>query len=226
MAVGEDFQRHGRVAVAEELDAATRRVEGGDFKRSLRRVRRRTSRSRVALPTGPAAEPFEHLTGPNCSSVVFEHVGKPVVCSFVPLGRKKLMPISGGGEPSYSVPEILYSACTAAPAPRMLPVCGKPGIGTASALKVTVGDADATAGSASRARPRATRQVDALRIRFSSSFRMGRPFAVPMQWDRSVGPTPCRDLQHVNFRLVARGHDRGDAIGAWLDSSGARRAAE
>src|SRR6202789_191013 len=90
------------------------------------------------------------------------------------------MPISGGGELSYSVPEILYSACTAAPAPRMLPVWGKPLIATASALKVTVGNADATAGSASRARPRATRQVDALRIRFFLLYSLNEPFAVPV----------------------------------------------
>ena len=91
-----------------------------------------------------------------------------------------MMPITGGGEPSYSVPAIVYWAWTAAPAPAMLPVWGKPLIGTAFALKVTVGNADATAGSASRARPRATRQVDALRIRFSSSISLDTPFAVPV----------------------------------------------
>src|ERR1700722_11928164 len=80
------------------------------------------------------------------------------------------MPMIGGGEPAYSVPVMPYSACRAVPAPRMLPVCGKPGIGTASALKVTVGSAEAMPGSARNARPRTARQVDALRISFPSSF--------------------------------------------------------
>src|ERR1700691_5461530 len=115
---------------------------------------------------------------PSFSSTVLVHVGNPVVWSFEPVGRDTLTPTSGAGNPPYSVPEIVNSVCRAAPAPRMFPVCGKPDIGTASALNVTFGAADATAGSASRARPRATRQVDALRIRFSSSFRMGRRFAV------------------------------------------------
>ncbi len=77
------------------------------------------------------------------------------------------MAMIGGGEPWYSFPEIVYSACTAAPAPRMLPVCGKPAIGTACALKWTVGSAEATPGSASTAKPRTARQVDALRIGFA-----------------------------------------------------------
>src|SRR5882757_3068090 len=74
----------------------------------------------------------------------------------------------GGGEPSYSVPLIWYSASIAAPAPRMLPVCGKPLIGTALALNVTVGTANAALGIASKARPRTARQMDALRISFLS----------------------------------------------------------
>jgi hypothetical protein len=51
----------------------------------------------------------------------------------------------------------------------MLPVCGKPGIGMATALKVSVGVAEATAGRPSTARPSKARQVDALRIRILSS---------------------------------------------------------
>src|SRR5579862_6670477 len=75
----------------------------------------------------------------------------------------------GGGEPKYSLPEIWYSVSSAAPAPRMLPVCGKPGIGTATDLNLTVGAAAATPGSANRARPTTARQVDALRITFLPS---------------------------------------------------------
>src|ERR1700758_1854806 len=67
----------------------------------------------------------------------------------------------------------------------MSPVPGKPGIGTATALNLTVGAAEATPGSASSARPRTARQVDALRISFP-----------PLLMDRSasirVAPEPCR----------------------------------
>ena len=70
----------------------------------------------------------------------------------------------GGGEPPYSVPVIVNSDFRAAPAPRMLPVPGKPVIGTATDLNVTVGTAEATPVSAIRATPMTARQVDALRI--------------------------------------------------------------
>src|ERR1700683_316129 len=76
----------------------------------------------------------------------------------------------GGAEPKYSVPPITYSSVTSAPAPRMLPVCGKPGIGTACNLKATVGAADAKPGRASKASPRTATQVCALRIMSFSSF--------------------------------------------------------
>jgi hypothetical protein len=61
-------------------------------------------------------------------------------------------------------------ASAAAPAPRKLPVWGKPGIATALAFSVTTGVADATLVSASTARPTTARQVDALRISFSLLF--------------------------------------------------------
>src|SRR5271170_2567208 len=79
------------------------------------------------------------------------------------------MPMIGGGEPKYSVPEISYSLSSAAPAPRMLPVCGKPGIGTAIDLNLTVGTAAATPGNANRTAPTTARHVDALRITFLPS---------------------------------------------------------
>jgi hypothetical protein len=51
----------------------------------------------------------------------------------------------------------------------MFPVCGKPGIGMATAFNVTVGSAEALAGMPRTARPSKARQVDALRIRILSS---------------------------------------------------------
>jgi hypothetical protein len=75
--------------------------------------------------------------------------------------------MSGGAEPKYSLPSIAYSSLAYAPAPRMLPVCGNPGIGTACNLKVTVGVADAAPG---RASPRTATQMDALRIMSFPSF--------------------------------------------------------
>src|SRR5271166_5798897 len=52
----------------------------------------------------------------------------------------------------------------------MFPVFLKPGIGTASALNLTVGAAEAAAVIAISARPTTARQVDALRISYLSSF--------------------------------------------------------
>ena len=49
-------------------------------------------------------------------------------------------------------------------------VCGNPGIGMATALKVTAGAAEAAAGTARAARPStAARQVDVLRMRILST---------------------------------------------------------
>src|SRR6185437_767640 len=76
--------------------------------------------------------------------------------SFTPAGRYTLTWINGGGNPPYSVPEILNSDSNAAPAPKMLPVCGKPAIGTALALNCTVGAAEAAPGSARASAPAAT----------------------------------------------------------------------
>src|SRR3981081_1623645 len=87
----------------------------------------------------------------------------------------------------------------------MLPVPGQVpppglGIGTAIAFRVTVGAADARLGSASTARARTARQVDALRISFLSSVD-----------DRSasirVAPEPCRsgdiEISGLGRRTVA-----------------------
>jgi hypothetical protein len=71
--------------------------------------------------------------------------------------------MSGGGKPPYSVPAIVNSVWITVPAPRMLPVCGKPGIGTAVALNVIVGAAEAAADRPRTARPNTARQVDTLR---------------------------------------------------------------
>src|SRR5579875_1979027 len=73
------------------------------------------------------------------------------------------MPMIGGGEPEYSVPDIWYSVSSAVPAPRMLPVWWKWGIGTAFDLNFTVGTAEAVAVAASIAAPRTARNI-ALRI--------------------------------------------------------------
>src|SRR4029077_19025910 len=54
------------------------------------------------------------------------------------------------------VPEIWNSDSTAAPAPKMLPVWGKPAIGTALALNLTVGAAEARLGTARARRPAAS----------------------------------------------------------------------
>src|SRR6478672_7122167 len=50
----------------------------------------------------------------------------------------------------------------------MFPVCGKPGIGTAEALIVIVGAADACAATASSATPTSNRHLDTLRICLAS----------------------------------------------------------
>src|SRR3981081_342475 len=71
---------------------------------------------------------------------------------------------------------MTYSASTAAPAPRMLPVFGHDpppgfGIGIALALNFVIeavgSAADDVAGKPSAMTPSAARQIDALRIRFS-----------------------------------------------------------
>src|SRR6202007_768079 len=92
----------------------------------------------------------------------------PLELIFEPAGRKKLTwVICEGTPPVDSVPLIVYFASPAAPAPRMLPVPGNPAIGTALALSVTTGAAEATPARLRTARPSKARQVDALRIRFS-----------------------------------------------------------
>src|ERR1700678_3313392 len=95
------------------------------------------------------------------------------------------MPMIGGGEPKYSVPEISYSDLSAAPAPRMFPVPLKPVIGTAMDLNLTVGAAEATPTKAERAKPRTARQVDALRIGTFSPLLMDRSASI------RVAPEPC-----------------------------------
>src|SRR5437764_2256361 len=118
----------------------------------------------------PALDAGGHLVGSLASSVAAGHVLNPAVWIFEPVGRKKLTPIKGGGNPAYSVPEMWNVASAAAPALRKFPVCEKPGIATAFAFKVTTGVADATLVSASTAKPTTARQVDALRISCSLLF--------------------------------------------------------
>src|SRR5579875_2115547 len=100
------------------------------------------------------------------------------------------MPMIGGGEPKYSVPEIWYSVASAAPAPRMFPVCGKPAIGTASDLNLTVGSAEATPGTASAARATTATNVDALRIGSISPLLMDRSASI------RVAPEPLTARRH------------------------------
>src|SRR5580658_10386766 len=96
------------------------------------------------------------------------------------------MPMIGGGEPKYSVPPISYSVFSEAPAPRMFPVPGKPGICTATDLNLTVGRAEAALGMATRARPRTARHADALRIESFS------PLLVDKSASIRVAPGPYR----------------------------------
>src|SRR4029077_5794892 len=104
-------------------------------------------------------------------SVAGGQVTKPAGCSLAPAGSQVLTPtICDGTPPVDSVPLIVTLNSSAAPAPRMFPVCGNPGSGTALATSVTVGAADALAGRPRAARqPSKARQVDALRISFLSS---------------------------------------------------------
>src|SRR5262249_43072116 len=103
-----------------------------------------------ALPTGPAIDFLGHFSGSfSTVSTVVGQVGKPDVCNLVPFGTFTWRRISGGWGPTYSAPWIVNGAGKAGPAPGMFPVCGKPEIGTASALKVTTGSAAAVHGSAS-----------------------------------------------------------------------------
>ena len=74
--------------------------------------------------------------------------------------------------PVDSVPLIEYFASSAAPAPSLLPVPGKPLIGTAFARSVTVGqgpavlqvEAEEMAGRTKAVRPMTAKQADVLRI--------------------------------------------------------------
>ncbi len=114
-------------------------------------------------PFGPAIDCFGQGPGPLVSITLGAQVANPCGCSFAPAGAKYLSPISGGGKPPYSVPEILPSNWITAPAPRMSPVPGKPGIGNAFVLNVNVGAADAMADGPRTARPSTAREVDILR---------------------------------------------------------------
>src|ERR1700686_1191925 len=88
--------------------------------------------SSSAEPFGPAAEPFGQPLGPGPlgSSVETGQVGKLVLVTVTPAGSDTLICSNGGGKPPYSVPSILISSSSAAPAPYRLPVCGEPAIGT------------------------------------------------------------------------------------------------
>src|SRR5271168_5216423 len=136
----------------------------------------------MALPTGPAADPLGQADGPSASIVLALHVGKPLGCSCTPSGRYTLTPMTGGGEPKYSLPSMVTSPRAAAPAPSMSPVWGKPGMGTACALIFTVGAADAAAGAIDATRLSTRAHIRSLRI--GSSFWEHRP-AVTQDGDRA-----------------------------------------
>src|SRR5271169_1830496 len=75
-----------------------------------------TLSSTRSLPklTTPSASPASvtldldgQALGPVTASAVGEQVANPCVSILLPAGVKKLMPMSGGGKPPYSVPAIL-----------------------------------------------------------------------------------------------------------------------
>ena len=150
----------------------------------------------AAVPTGLACDFFGQPLGPMFSRVAGAQVTKPGVVAASCRPRQVEVDVrqlrhhaTGGFGPSDRV-----FASMAAPAPRMSPVPRKPGIGTALAMSVTVGqgpamlhvDADETAGRLKTAKPSKARQVDALRIRFSLLYLMDRSASI------RVAPEPCR----------------------------------
>jgi hypothetical protein len=119
---------------------------------------------------GDACEVFGQPAGPFSSRVLGAHSANPFESNFTPAGEKKFTPINGGANPPYSVPEILYSASTAAPAPKKSPVPLKPLIGTGFTFNVTTGTAEATpADQHPTPTPTKTRHRNTLRISILSS---------------------------------------------------------
>src|SRR5271165_4338758 len=94
-----------------------------------------------------------------------------------------LTAVIGGGEPWYSLPAIVSSTRSPAPAPRMLPVAVYPGMGTKRAWKPTVGAPDATPQSADTvadtAAERTARRATGLRIGAFSPLRRRHTPASP-----------------------------------------------
>ena len=77
------------------------------------------------------------------------HVGKPVGSIFVPAGKYRTsLRVCNGRPPGSSSPSSLPSISTSAPAPRIAPVSGKPGIGTIAAFTPVTVAAEAAAGRA------------------------------------------------------------------------------
>src|ERR1700712_2157394 len=157
------------------------------------------------------------------SSVAGGQVTKPCVCSLEPAGSQVLTPVSCEGTPPVdSVPLIVILNSTAAPAPRMFPVWGKPFSGTALATSVIAGAADAAAGRPKAARqPSRARQVDALRISFHSSVD-GQVRLDPGSSGTCAGPAISRSPA-IRRRTVATSSDNIIHRSRYLQVVSARR---
>src|SRR6185312_6110093 len=145
-----------------------------------------------AHPPEPADELLGQPCGPRACRVGVEQVAKPCGCNLVPEGSAMSMPSSGEGASPYSVPEIFTEPLSAAPAPGLVPVPGKPGIGATEAFSESIVGVARAAAASPRAIGAVTSRQRAQRNRIVRLLRKWNPLQIR-------GVRPKKDSEDSDF---------------------------